>query len=85
VEIRGSGGGGLSLADLRAKPIEMVEDICRHFDLPFDAQLAGRFSDQIAEDPTAQLGEHDYDIGDYGLTEDRVLAEFVDYWRRFGV
>jgi hypothetical protein len=73
------------LADLRAKPIEIVEDIYRHFDLPFDAQLAGRFSERIAEDPSAQLGEHDYDIGNYGLTEERILAEFVDYRQRFGV
>ena len=28
------------------------------------------FRARIAEDPTAQLGEHDYDIADYGLSKD---------------
>ena len=40
---------------------------------------------RIAEDPTAQFGEHDYDIADYGLTEDQIQATFADYRERFGV
>ncbi len=62
------------LSDLRSKPLELVEDIYRRFDLPFDGALADRFRARIAEEPTAQYGEHDYDIADYGLSEDQIQA-----------
>ena len=73
------------LDDLQARPLEVVEDIYRRFDLPFDGELIDRLRSRIAEQPTAQLGEHDYDIADYGLTEDRIQAKFADYCQRFGV
>ena len=73
------------LRDLRARPLEIIEDIYRHFDLPLDAELTEQLDARIAEDPTAQLGEHDYDIADYGLTADQIGAQFVDYRTRFGV
>lgn len=73
------------LEDLHAKPLEMVEDIYRHFDLPFDDALAARFHARIAEEPKAQQGEHDYDIADYGLSEHQIQSEFVDYRQRFDV
>ncbi len=73
------------LKDLHAKPLEVVEDIYSRFDLPFSGELAEQFRARIAEDPTAQHGEHDYDIADYGLTEDQIQSAFADYSRRFGV
>ena len=73
------------LQDLRARPLEIVEDIYRHFGLPFDGKLAGQLDARIAEDPTAQLGEHEYDIADYGLTEERIQGQFVDYRKRFAL
>jgi len=73
------------LGDLRSRPLEIIHDIYRHFDLPHDATLTKRFGARIAEDPTAQLGEHDYDIADYGLTADQIEAQFVDYRGRFAV
>jgi hypothetical protein len=33
----------------------------------------------------AQVGEHDYDIADYGLTKDQIRAVFSSYLQRFGV
>jgi hypothetical protein len=73
------------LGDLRARPLEIIQDIYRHFDLPLDAQVTEQLDARIAEDPMAQLGEHDYDIADYGLTADQIGAEFVEYRERFGV
>lgn len=73
------------LEDLRARPLDLIEDIYSRFQLPFDDKLATQLGARIAEDPTAQVGEHDYDIADYGLTEGRIQAEFVDYRKRFGV
>lgn len=73
------------LSDLRAKPLEMVEALYAHFDLPFDGDLAALLSARIAEEPTAQFGEHDYHFADYGLTEDQIQSTFADYRQRFGV
>lgn len=73
------------LQDLRTRPLELIEDIYRRFDLPFDGDLADRLRLRIAEEPTAQLGEHDYDIADYGLTEEQIQDRFEDYRRRFDV
>ncbi len=32
-----------------------------------------------------EITEHDYDIADYGLTEDQIQRAFADYRDRFGV
>ncbi len=73
------------LKELRDSPLEVIEDIYAQFDLPFDGALADRLRARIAEEPTAQYGEHDYDIAGYGLTEDQIQDTFTDYRQRFGV
>jgi hypothetical protein len=73
------------LGDLVANPLEMVEDIYRTFDLPFNDELAAKLGARVAEEPTAQFGEHDYDIADYGLTESLIENAFTRYRLRFGV
>jgi len=73
------------LEDLRARPVEIIEDIYGRFGLTFDGSLADRLDARIAEDPTAQEGDHAYDIADYGLTEDQIKGTFTEYRRRFGV
>jgi hypothetical protein len=73
------------LEDLRATPFEAVEQIYGHFGLAFDGGLADRVRARIGEEPMAQVGEHDYDIADYGLTKDQIRAVFSSYLQRFGV
>ncbi|MGB8224123.1 MAG: sulfotransferase [Polyangiales bacterium] len=73
------------LQDLRSRPLELIEDIYSRFELPFDGKLADQLRARIAEEPTAQLGEHDYDITDYGLTDERIQTRFADYRKRFDV
>jgi hypothetical protein len=73
------------LADLHARPLEIIEDIYRQFQLPLDDVLRDRLRARIAEEPKAQQGEHDYDIPDYGLNEAQIEAEFADYRQRFDI
>lgn len=73
------------LQDLRAGPLELIEDIYRQFGLPFDEHLAEALSARIALEPTAQFGEHDYDIADYGLTEAQIEDAFSEYRERFAL
>ena len=75
----------LRLDDLLAHPIDVLKELYAHFDLEHDDQLTDRFLSRIAEAPTSQLGEHDYDIEDFGLTDGRVRDHFADYCEHFGV
>ncbi len=75
----------LRLNDLLAHPIDVIKEIYRHFDLEYEDGLTERFLDRIAEEPTAQLGEHDYDIEDFGLSASEVRDHFRDYCERFGI
>ncbi len=69
--------------DLHVRPLEVVRDIYRYFDLPLDDELASRLNDRISEEPVTQLGTHDYDIADYGLTADQIEDVFAGYRERF--
>ncbi len=73
------------LKDLRARPLEVVQGVYEHFDLPFDDDLAAKLRARIAEEPTFQHGEHDYDIAHYGLTAAQIVNAFSGYRERFGV
>jgi hypothetical protein len=73
------------LQDLRARPLELIEDIYSRFDLPYGGTLAARFGGRIAEEPLAQSGDHAYDLADYGLTEEQIQSAFAAYRQRFGV
>lgn len=75
----------LRLNDLQAHPIDALKELYAHFDLEYDDRLTERFLARIAEQPTAQLGKHDYKIEDFGLAAGQVREHFADYCERFGV
>jgi hypothetical protein len=73
------------LRDLMANPMTVLQDIYSHFDLAFTEETAGLLETRIAEKPTAQEGEHEYHIEDFGLTDEQVRETLKDYNERFGV
>ncbi|MGB5809953.1 MAG: sulfotransferase [Polyangiales bacterium] len=75
----------IRLRDMMADPLSTLEDLYRHFGLPYDDQLAAIFEARIADKPTAQEGEHDYHIEDFGLTDAKVREVLSAYNERFGV
>ena len=75
----------IRLRDMMADPLVTLEQLYRHFELEFDPRLAGLFEERIADKPTAQEGEHDYHIEDFGLTNDKVREVLAEYNQRFGV
>ena len=75
----------IRLEDLHARPIEVLQGLYAHFDLEYDDQLTERFLARIAEEPTSQVGKHDYEIADFGLDGDQVREHFADYCDRFEV
>ena len=71
------------LADMMSAPLDTVREIYEVFDLPLRDGLVDAFAAQIAADPTAQLGKHEYDIADYGLTASEIESDFADYRATF--
>ena len=74
-------GGGIEEPRLLNDLLALLE----RFDLPFDDRLAAKLRARIEDGPTAQLGEHDYEIADYGLEETEIQNAFSGYRKRFGV
>lgn len=75
----------LRLRDMMADPLNTLEHLYGHFDLEYTDELAALFKERIEDKPTAQEGEHDYHIEDFGLTDEKVREVLADYNERFGV
>jgi len=73
------------LRDLMASPMTVLQDIYSYFDLEFTEETAALLKTRIAEKPTAQEGEHEYQIEDFGLTNEQVRETLKTYHERFGV
>ncbi len=73
------------LRDMMANPLDTLKDLYQHFDLEFTDELAALFKERIEDKPTAQEGEHDYNIEDFGLTDEKVREVLAEYNDRFGV
>jgi len=73
------------LRDLMANPMTVLQDIYSHFDLEFTEEIAGLLETRISEKPTSQEGEHEYEIEDFGLTNEQVRETLKAYNERFGV
>ena len=72
-------------SDIGLEELPKPREIYEFLELPYDDRLEAALAARIKEEPTAQLGEHDYDIADYGLTEAQIENAFSDYRRRFRV
>lgn len=69
--------------ELVAHPVETVQAIYRHFDLPFDMEFKERLEKWIKENPQHKYGRHVYSAEDFGTTDEELSAKFVGYRRRF--
>lgn len=70
-------------ADIMKNPIGEVERIYAHFGDTFTPEARSAMERYMAENPKGKHGKHDYSLEDYGLTRDRVHAEFADYIERY--
>lgn len=72
-------------ADIMKDPIGEVERIYRHFGDTFTAEARAAMDRYMAENPKGKHGQHEYALEDYGLTRERVHAEFADYIERYDI
>ncbi|MDH3203004.1 MAG: sulfotransferase, partial [Myxococcales bacterium] len=73
------------LRDMMTDPLNTLEELYGHFGLEYTEELATLFKARIEDKPTAQEGEHDYDIEDFGLTNEQVREVLAEYNECFGV
>jgi hypothetical protein len=73
------------LRDLMANPMTVLQDLYSYFDMEFDEKIAAHLEARVAEKPTAQEGEHDYHVEDFGLTNEQIRETLKAYNERFGV
>ena len=69
--------------DFVADPEGVAEAIYQHFGLPLGTTVAQALREHVASHPQGKHGAHDYELSQYGLTEERVLERFAGYMDRF--
>ncbi|MDH3211293.1 MAG: sulfotransferase [Myxococcales bacterium] len=71
--------------DVARSPIEVIERIYAHFDIPFRDEARERMRAFLAANPRGQHGPHRYCLEDFGLDHATERARFADYCERFEI
>lgn len=71
--------------DLISDPVNTVENLYRHFDLPFNDGIAAGIEAYVASKPKGGYGVHTYRFEDHGLDEQAERDKFRPYMLRFGI
>jgi len=67
-----------------ADPLGTVRGIYQYFGLHLEADAQQLMRQWIARNPTAAHGEHRYQAGSYGISEERIRELFAAYRQRRG-
>lgn len=71
--------------DLISDPVSTVENVYRHFDMPFPAAVGSGIEKYVVARPRGGYGERSYRFEDHGLDEQQERDRFRPYMLRFGV
>jgi hypothetical protein len=71
--------------DFVADSLGVVEGIYDHFDLPLTLAAHEAFEAHRVDNRQGQHGKHEYQLDDWGLTNEDVLSRFAPYIERFGI
>jgi hypothetical protein len=75
----------LRYSDLIADPIGAVRRICERFDLPLPQAAEATMREHLGSNHASRHGVHRYSLAKFGLSEETIAREFVDYHRQFAV
>jgi hypothetical protein len=64
-------------------PVGVAKRVYGHFGLPLTAEALAAFEAHAAVNPRAKHGKHEYELGEFGLSEGRVRERFTEYLGRF--
>lgn len=71
--------------DFVTDSLGVVESIYEHFGMPIDPAARTSFEDHVAANQKGRHGQHEYQLDDWGLTNEDVISRFAPYIDRFGI
>jgi hypothetical protein len=72
-------------ADFQRQPMHVIERIYAFIGMDIPNHIRSTMIQRTNEKPELQHGVHNYNIADYGMTEEEVRAPFSDYVKRYGL
>ncbi|MFT7220044.1 MAG: hypothetical protein ACI8Z1_001661 [Candidatus Azotimanducaceae bacterium] len=69
----------VNYADLVKAPIKTAHQILDFIGEPFDAPIEARFQQHLDHNPKGKHGKHTYELSQFGLDQDALRDQFVDY------
>lgn len=73
----------IQFEDFIDQPVATAEKIYAHFNIPMTAEAGQRMRDYAASHPMGKHGKHEYQLEEYGLSADTILARFDFYIREY--
>lgn len=71
--------------EFRARPMETVQRIYRHFGLALTPETEAAMKRWIENDPIGSKGTHEYTLEQFGLTEKGLREQYAEYIQRFNL
>ena len=75
----------LQFADLVGNPVESVQRIYEHFDIPWPETMAAAIPEFLQQNPQGKHGKHQYALEDYALQRGEISERFSSYIDRFAL
>ncbi len=61
------------------QPLQLVERVCEHFDMPLGEEGRAALQAHIDANPKGKHGKHEYDLAAFGLTREMIEERFAFY------
>ena len=71
--------------DFTSDTMEVVDEIYSHLGLPYSEETRTLIANYVAEHPRGKHGSHDYQLDQFGLSEQQVLDRFESYIKRYNI
>jgi hypothetical protein len=71
--------------DFISDTVAVVEDIYQQLDLPYTQDVQQLIASYVADHPRNKHGSHDYQLAQFGLTEQQVLDRFAHYIETYNI
>jgi hypothetical protein len=71
--------------DFVADSMAVAQRIYSHFGIDFTSAAQAAMAEHASANPRGKHGKHEYNLAEFGLGPDAVLARFASYVERFGI
>lgn len=75
----------LQFNDFISDSVATVHKVYEHFDIEMTSKTQQRLEEYHSQNPMGKHGKHEYNLQEYGLTEQQVLDRFAFYIKRFDI